>query len=225
MTFSTDRVAEALDAADIAAERRGRQRLARLSQPERGFYLWVLRQFATAVPPSADATRAAASDFDLDPEQALAMLAREDLVHTDSDGRPLVAYPFSANDRGYRVAIDGAHEVQAMCAIDALGIAWMLDLPIEIDSRDPISGGEIHVQLDPDGAANWQPEAAVVVAGSGCCDGPSFCGCCDVLNFFETPASAERYLLEHPDVTGTLISIAEAIEAGRVVFADVLKED
>lgn len=216
---------EALDAADISIGRRGRERLARLSTPERRFYVWILRQFATAAPPSANATRAAAAELKLDPDQALAALAHEDLVHTDSDGRPVVAYPFSANERGHRVVIDGAHGVQAMCAIDALGIAPMLDLPIEIASHDPFSGGEIRVQLDPGMTAGWQPDGAVVVAGCACCDGPSFSGCCDVLNFFETPANAERYLLEHSEVNGTLIPISEAIEAGRIVFGDVLKED
>jgi len=117
----------------------------------------------------------------------------------------VVAYPFSARDRGHRVLIERLHEVEAMCAIDALGIAPMLELPIEIRSRDPISGGEIHVQLHPQGAARWQPEGAVVLAGSTSCDGPTFGGCCDVLNFFEatetrsttcanTPRSTARQL-------------------------------
>lgn len=224
MTSGADRVVEALEVAEIRPDRWGRRRLAGLSPAERRFYVWILRQFAAAAPPSAAATRAAADELDLDPQQALPTLAREDLVHTD-DGRPLVAYPFSANDRGHRVLVDGLRKVQAMCAIDALGIAPMLDLPIEISSGDPIGGVAIHVQLEPGGPATWQPESAVVVAGSACCDGPSFGGCCDVLHFFESQRSGERYLLERSDVRGTVISIPDAVEAGRVVFGDVLKED
>ena len=64
----------------------------------------------------------------------------------------------------------------AMCAIDALGIAPMLGLPIEVRSRDPISGGEVHVQLHPGEQPDWQPKKAVVLAGSTHCDGPSFGG-------------------------------------------------
>jgi hypothetical protein len=45
--------------------------------------------------------------------------------------------------------MDGKRWVEAMCAIDALGIAPMLGLPVEIYSRDPLSGGEIWVRLDP----------------------------------------------------------------------------
>ena len=53
---------------------------------------------------------------------------------------------------------------------------------------------------------------------------PSFRGCCDVLNFFETEDSANRYLRGHPELNGFPISIPDAIEAGRTVFANLLKE-
>ena len=112
-----------------------------------------------------------------------------------------------------------------MCAIDALGIAPMLALPIEIHSRDPISGGEIHVRLRPGGDAWWEPQQVVVLTGSARCDGPNFRGCCDVLNFFERRENAERYLAENPSVSGHPISLPDAIEAGRLVFGDLLRED
>jgi hypothetical protein len=217
-------VADALHASGISPARLGRARTAGLTQAERPFYFWILRQFAAAAPPTGEATRAAAAGFDLEPAEALAALAREDLVHADEQGRPVVAYPFSARPRGHVVAIDGEHTVQAMCAIDALGIAPMLGLPIEIVSRDPISGAEIRVQVEPGGRADWQPADAVVLAGSARCDGPNFCGCCDVLNFFETRESADRYLREHPEIAGSPISLPEAIEMGRVVFGDVFRE-
>jgi hypothetical protein len=215
--------ATALEMAAIRPERRGRRGLRGLTQPERELYRWILQRFAAAAPPSGEATRATALELRLDPDQALAALAGDDLVHVDRDGRP-VAYPFSAHERGHRVRIDETHEVEAMCAIDALGIAPMLGLPIEVRSRDPISGGEIHVQLHPGEQAGWQPREAVVLAGSTCCDGPSFGGCCDVLNFFETTENAERYLREHPEINGAPITIPEAAEAGRIVFADVLRD-
>lgn len=216
------RVLEALVAADIAPERRGRERLARLSPAERALYEWILHRFAEADAPDAEATRAAAAGLGLDPAEALAALAREDLVHCDERGRPLVAYPFSALERGHRVVIDGAQTVEAMCAIDALGVSRMLGRPVEVSSRDPLSGGEVRVKIDPADGAGWEPESAGVLAGSACSGGPSFRGCCDVLNFFETPANAERYLREHPEIRGGWISIPEAIEAGNAVFGELL---
>jgi hypothetical protein len=225
MTVAANRVAEALRAADIPEARRGAARVRQLSRPERELYVWILRQFVVAAPPSAEATRAAAVALDLDPGEALAVLARDDLVHADGNGQPTVAYPFSANERGHNVLIDGTHEVQAMCAIDALGIAPMLNLPTEIVAHDSISGNEIRIHVDAELEATWHPHGSVVLAGSACCGGPSFRGCCDMLNFFEAEENAERYLSDHREVTGMSISIPEAIEAGRVVFGDLLKAD
>ncbi len=109
-----------------------------------------------------------------------------------------------------------------MCAIDALGIAPMIGEPIEVESRDPMSGDEIRARVAPDGAAEWRPQSAVVVAGAIRTQGDACCGCCPVLNFFVSSVTAERWLAEHPEVSGKVISMREAAAAGRAVFADVL---
>ena len=173
--------------------------------------------------PTGEETRAAARSFDLDPDGALARLADEDLIHADESGRPLVAYPFSGISRGNRVTIDSVGTVEAMCAIDALGMAAMLGRLIEINSRDPRSGSDVSVQLDPGGTASWEPQDAVVVIGSAACGGPSFRGCCDVLNFFESAESARHYLAERPEIHGSWVSIQAAIEAGTAIFGDLLR--
>jgi hypothetical protein len=216
---------DALRAAEIRPERQGVARTRRLSADVRQLYFWILRQFAAATPPTGAATHTAADGLGLDAAEAFRVLGREDLVHVDADGRPIVAYPFSAKPRGHRVLIDGARWVDAMCAIDALGIAPMLELPVEIHSRDPLSGGEIWVRLDPGDGAWWEPKQAVVLAGSACGEGPSFRGCCDVLKFFERRENAERYVAQNPSVSGHPISLPEAIEAGRLVFGDLLQEN
>lgn len=118
----------------------------------------------------------------------------------------MVAYPFSARPRGHSVLIDSMHRVKAMCAIDALGVAAMLQLPVEVSSHDPLNGTEISVRVDPGEGAWREPVTAVVLAASACCDGPSFQGCCDVLNFFETEGSANDYLGRHPGIDGLAIS-------------------
>jgi hypothetical protein len=225
---TVEREAAALDglrAAEIRPERQGGARLRRLSVEQRQLYLWILREFAAGTPPSGRATRTAADALGLDAADAFQALAREDLVHVDATRRPVVAYPFSAEPRGHRVLIDGERWVEAMCAIDALGIAPMLGLPVEISARDPIGGGEIWVRLDPSEGVWWEPKQAVVLAGSASCGGPSFRGCCDVLNFFESRENAERNLAENPSVSGHPISLPAAIEAGRIVFGDVLRAD
>ncbi len=214
---------QVLDAAAIPRSRCGSERTARLGSAERKLYRWILERFAQAAKPTAAQLAEQTAALDLETTQALAALAREDLVHTDNKGAPLVAYPFSARPRGHRVAIEGGPTVEAMCAIDALGIAAMLDKPIEVSSHDPLTATEIRVRLHPDGGAAWEPGTAVVLAGSSRCDGPSYCGCCDILNFFDSTETAQRYLRDHGEVGGVPITIAEAAAAGRAIFGDILE--
>ena len=57
-----------------------------------------------------------------------------------------------------------------MCAIDALGMAPMFETAIEIDSRDPLSGNEIHAEVALDGSVECSPDSAVVVRDCACFD-------------------------------------------------------
>jgi hypothetical protein len=219
-------VAAALASAEIPPSKLGPARRARLTDQEQELYFWILRRFATDGRPTSADLRAAAERLGLDDEHAFATLAREDLVHRGADGEITVAYPFSGRPTAHRVRFRGGQEVDAMCAIDALGVAAMFGEPTEIESRDPVSREEIRAEVAPDGAAKWWPESAVVVAGAIHSEGEHACsGCCPVLNFFVSPANAEHWLAEHPEVRGNVISMDEATAAGRAVFGDVLREE
>ena len=210
--------AEVLAAAGIAPERVGAARTARLRDRERAVYHWILRSFA-AGPPEPRALAGACDRHGVSLRGLLEVLAREDLVHADESDGIVVAYPFSGRPTPHRVLLDG-REVFAMCAIDALGMAPMLDRPVEVVSSDPVDGQEIRVSLTPDGSASWEPEQAVVVTGRSC-DRDAFRSC-QVLNFFASPGNAEQYLRRHTDVSGFQISIPQAIESGRLIFGRVL---
>ncbi|MCP9488144.1 MAG: alkylmercury lyase family protein [Gaiellaceae bacterium MAG52_C11] len=214
-----------VEAGVIPPTKLGPARHAQLTEEQREFYFWILRRFATHGGPSSRELRAAAERFDVDPEHALATLSREDLVHRRADGEIAVAYPFSGRPTAHRVRFRGDHEVDAMCAIDALGVAPMFGEPIEIESRDPVSVEKIRARVAPDGAAECSTESAVVVAGALRSEGDDDrCGCCPVLNFFASAATAERWLADHPQVHGNVISMREAAAAGRAVFGDVLAD-
>jgi Alkylmercury lyase len=215
-------VAAVLAAAGIPPRKLGRARSARLSEAQRELYFWILRRFATAGRPGIGDVLAAADRLGLDAKDALQKLSREDLVHHDADGAITVAYPFSGLRTQHRVRFPSGHEVDAMCAIDALGIASMLEEPIEIESRDPVSGDEVRARVASDGAAEWWPESAVVVAGAILSQDEACCGCCPVLNFFAATANAERWLAEHSEVRGIPVSVEDAAAAGRAIFGGVL---
>jgi hypothetical protein len=213
-----------LDAA-FPAHRRGKNRARHLSAPERSLYRWILQQFARGEPPSAADTKERAMQDELDFGTATASLARDDLVHLGPDGRPLIAYPFSAVSRGHTVTIGEGRKVEAMCALDALGIAAMLGQQTEIDSHDPNTRTPVRVEVEPDGQTKVAPATAVVLVGSSCQAGPSYQTCCDTLNFFESAESAATYLDSHPDVTASCLRVPEAIKLANAIFADVLADN
>ena len=217
-------VATALAAAEIPASKLGPARRARLTDTERELYFWILRRFATSGRPTSSETREEAARLELEVEDAFKSFEREDLVHRGSDGEITVAYPFSGTPTAHVVRFANGPEAHAMCAIDALGIAPMFQEPVEIRSRDPLTRTAFQANVAPDGAATWEPDTAVVVAGVLATRGDSCCGCCPVLNFFLSEDSAERWLGEHPHVRGQVITVEDAVASGRVVFGDVFKE-
>lgn len=219
-----ERPAAALALAEIPPSKLGAARRARLTDSERELYVWILRHFRTTGRPRDRELRGAAGRLGIDAERGLETLAREDLVHRGPNGEITVAYPFSGRPTAHRVRFPGGHEVDAMCAIDALGIAPMFGEPIEFDSRDPVSGEEIRARVAADGTAAWWPQSAVVVAGVLDRQSDSCRGCCPVLNFFVSQANAERWLSEHREVRGNVISMQEAAAAGRAVFGEVLRQ-
>jgi hypothetical protein len=218
---ASDAVGTALAAAGISPERCGRKRSERLNERERRLYRWVLTEFAQRGRPDGATFRAKTAELELDATTAVEALAHEDLIHLDGEGEVAVAYPFSASPTRHRVRLSEGNEVFAMCALDALGMAAMLDRAIEVRSTDPASGEPIVARVGTDGRAEWKPQQAVVLAGARG-DGPSYQGCCAVLNFFASPASAERYLREQPDVRGHVMSVPAAAAAGAAIFGDAL---
>lgn len=218
-TVEPSSIDEALAAAGIPPARVGAQRVARLDQAERAFYLWILEEFATRGRPAVRSIQEEARRLGRDAASLFAVLVGEDLVHLGEDGEIAVAYPFSGSETRHQVSLNG-RLVYAMCAIDALGIAQMFAQATEIRSSDPISDEDIVVQVAPGGTASWQPAEAIVVTGRAC-GGAAFRGCCHVLNFFASPGNAEQYLRERGDVRGHVISLPEAIAVGRSVFSNV----
>ncbi len=129
-----------------------------LSSAERHLYQAVLRAFPQlGGPPSRAWLETEATALNLELEATLRELARRDLIVRDSiTGSISVAYPFSAFPTAHRVELADAHSVYAMCAVDALGIPFMLKRDASICSTDPLSHEPIHIQVRT-GEALWDP--------------------------------------------------------------------
>ncbi len=125
-----------------------RHRLAVLPGPLRELHRRLLGSFLTELGPPAHGEMAeVAAELDLDVQAAQVALAA-DTIHTDpATGRVTVADPFSGRPTPHRVELADGAAVQAMCALDALGIPPMTRRDGQITSTDPTSGQPITAEV------------------------------------------------------------------------------
>ncbi|MER8046563.1 alkylmercury lyase family protein [Streptomyces sp. NPDC094032] len=215
-------LAPAVDVLDLVG-RAGRGRLAPVEGGLRAVHRAVLRHFAaTGRAPEPAALEQTAAEAGRTAAEVLAELDREDFLTLGGEGRIQAAYPFSAVPTRHSVTIAGGAQVWSMCAIDALGIPSMLGRDAVITSSDPITGDPVTVTSE-DGRTTWEPSTAVVFVGRRGGAGPAAEVCCDTLNFFTTPASAETWAARHrTDVTGQIVDQAQAEDIGRQTFGHLL---
>jgi hypothetical protein len=79
---------------------------------------------------------------------AAAALDAADLIGLDGD-RVRLAYPFTAQPTEFEVVLPGGRSRHACCAIDALGVAPMLSMPVMVRSRCHRSGAPLHLEVHP----------------------------------------------------------------------------
>ena len=201
----------------IGEDRWATNRLAGLGAAERRVYAFILRRFADGeMPAPLDVARLE--------EDGLAMrtLVDRDLVGLGPGNEIALAYPFSAQPTRHRVRLADGRGYWAMCAIDALGIPYLVHQAVEINAREPASDRTIRVEIDPDvPRRRWTPAEAVVVAassGSGCVSGCA----CPHINLFASKAAAERYLAA-PQLRGAILTVSEAADVGQTLFGDLLE--
>jgi mercuric reductase len=146
-------------------------------------------------------------------------LRQRDLVVLEGE-RIVGAYPFSDRETGHRVTLDRC-VVNAMCAVDALGIGAMTDRDISIASRCRHCGAPIRITTQHQGRAlaHINPTTAVMwqsVHYEGACAANSLCA---ATAFFCSDEHLSAWRRERStDEPGFRLSIEEGLEAGRALF-------
>ncbi|MER8559995.1 bifunctional organomercurial lyase/mercury(II) reductase MerBA [Mesorhizobium sp. M0578] len=150
-------------------------------------------------------------------------LRGRDLVVLDCE-RIVGAYPFTDRDTGHHVTLDG-RVLNAMCAVDALGIGAMTDRDIAIASRCRHCGAPIRIATRNQGRglAEIEPRSAVMwdsVRYEGACAASSLCA---TTAFFCSDDHLSAWRGERStDEPGFRLSIEQALEAGRALFGPSL---
>lgn len=78
------------------------------------------------------------------------ILAKAGNISFDEDHHLVGAYPICPNPSRYRVDVDGIGSGYAMCAVDAIGVAFTFDRTTTVRAKDMSTGEEIKMVVTPD---------------------------------------------------------------------------
>ncbi|WP_405136301.1 organomercurial lyase [Nocardia sp. NBC_01388] len=189
---------------------------------EKAVHHAILRSFATR---GTAPTREELTDSLADPATPVAAVLRNlhdaDVIRLDSSGSIVTAYPFSTAPTTHRVRIRGGATVNAMCAVDALGMAAMLGTDITIEATAPGTGEPITIAIHDQQLAA-RPPTTVVFVGGRSKPGPSVDTCCNYLNFFPDRASSQAWADAHPTISGSTVDLPAAHQLGNAIFGNLL---
>jgi len=150
----------------------------------------------------------------------LKSLDSKDVLYLDPTGEIRGAYPFKEQS-DYEVLLKDAGKVYAMCAVDALGIPYMLDKDAAITSKCTYCGREIRIKVENKEVTRHNGDI-VVWAGKTCCSFKAATSVCHTLNFFCSREHAEKWRNEEKQ-EGWALTLPEALYVGKKLFGDALK--
>ncbi|WP_394891759.1 alkylmercury lyase family protein [Mesorhizobium sp. AaZ16] len=155
----------------------------------------------------------------------LKTLQHHDLVGLfEGDGRIVTAYPFTDRTTGHIVNL-GARRLNALCAIDALGAGAMHQRDAVVESRCRVCAGPIRIATADLGRAvsTISPPETVVWYDTSY-DGSAASSCCTRIAFFCSDGHLNGWLRASGGRSGRRLSVEEALQVGRALFAPVLAE-
>ena len=155
----------------------------------------------------------------------LRQLQQLDLLAFDgATGSIAHAYPFTGSNTGHRVHL-GERVLNALCAVDALGVGAMYRRDISIESSCHVCGAEIRIATARNGTAleSISPASAVVWYDAVYSGGCAATSCCPSIAFFCSDDHLQQWLAARAaQRQGYRLSPDEALELGRALFGPVL---
>jgi len=165
--------------------------------------------------------------MDLAPEQIRALVyelqARDLLGMDDAAGTIVYAYPFSGKATGHRVGLHGS-KLNALCAIDALGVGGMFRTDVTIEFSCRACGAKIEIATADAGKSLHSARPADAVVWYDLAFGRSVAtSCSPSIAFFCCDEHLQRWLVgQISRRAGYRLTLDEALEVGRAIFEPIL---
>lgn len=159
-------------------------------------------------------------------QSSLRRLRDRDVVVLDESGEAITgAYPFTERETGHRVRLK-THRLNAMCAIDALGVGAMCGEDVEIESACHQCGRPIAIKTRDCGLAldTAIPDGAVVWVGLRYANKCAATSLCQVLAFFCSDEQLEfwRRVNAPNGDDGVRLTLDEAMQVGKAHFVPAM---
>jgi alkylmercury lyase len=187
----------------------------------------VIRVFATAEHSPRLADLAAATGLPASRIKKLVLeLQRRDLLGLDATAEAIAyAYPFAGRRTGHTVQWN-RHALNALCAIDALGVGAMCGRDVKIASSCRSCSAEIRIETVDAGRRlrHVSPPGAVVWCDF-CTDDRAAVSCCPRTAFFCSDDHLEGWQRSQDGPRdGCRLTVEEGLELGRAIFGPILAE-
>jgi len=148
-----------------------------------------------------------------------------DAIHLNESKTMIeAAYPFSGlkTDHLIKFKKDTFKKIYAMCAIDALGIPFMVNSDIEIQSKCFHCDDEVYIEVVNNEITSVKPKELVVWGHMeySCCAATSLC---NNINFFSSEQHFEEWEKRVGKKKGYILQIQEAFHLGKLFFENRLK--
>jgi hypothetical protein len=154
-------------------------------------------------------------------DAALARLGADDLVVLSKDRREILgAYPVTTENTPHVIHVNG-QTIHAMCAVDALSVAPMFDVPLTIESRCRVMESAIHIEQEGERIVEARPPTVRVGVRWQAPNGSAAHSLCMEMVFLQDEEAACRWhggdLENH-----SLFTLEQAVAFGSRFFRPLL---
>ena len=155
----------------------------------------------------------------------LLRLDQLDVIHLNNNQTAIAAaYPFSGSSTSHVVIFkkEAFKSLYAMCAIDALGVGFMFNCDVIIESNCFHCNEKVRIVIQNNEIVSLSPEELVVWGDMeySNCESVSVC---KNINFFFSENHFTQWQKKMPNRSGSLLQIQEALYLGKMFFEKRLK--
>lgn len=157
---------------------------------------------------------------DLDVDSILQKLDTLDFIYMSAEKVIECCYPFSSRETAHTVEM-GQINVYCMCAIDALGVPFMVGKDVVIHSECGFSGEPLTIRIEEEKIV-YRTHRDIWVWGDLDRCGKSADSCCRKIVFFVSD-NLDKWLESHPDEKDVGLTLSEAFFMGKYLFEPFLE--